>query len=128
MTISERSSVALYPRAPQRTVSSCSSGTNHVGHFALTGLLLNRMLPVQDSRVVTVSSLGHRVRPIIDFDDLQSERSYDRVAAYTRSKLATLLFTYALQRRLAARGHRRSPWPRIPAVPEPSWRATRRLR
>lgn len=77
-------------------------GTNHLGHFALTGLLLDHLLPVRNSRVVTVSSLGHRLRSTIDFDDLQSERGYDRIAAYGRSKLANLLFTYELQRRLAA--------------------------
>ncbi|POY02841.1 short-chain dehydrogenase [Mycobacterium kansasii] len=77
-------------------------GTNHLGHFALTGLLLDRLLPVRGSRVVTVSSLGHRIRAAIHFDDLQSERGYDRVAAYGQSKLANLLFTYELQRRLAA--------------------------
>jgi NAD(P)-dependent dehydrogenase (short-subunit alcohol dehydrogenase family) len=78
-------------------------GTNHLGHFALTGLVLDHLLPVRGSRVVTVSSLGHRLRASIHFDDLQWERSYDRVGAYGQSKLANLLFTYELQRRLAAR-------------------------
>jgi NAD(P)-dependent dehydrogenase (short-subunit alcohol dehydrogenase family) len=78
-------------------------GTNHLGHFALTGLLLDNLLPVRGSRVVTVSSIGHRLRAAIHFDDLQWERHYDRVAAYGQSKLANLLFTYELQRRLAAR-------------------------
>lgn len=77
-------------------------GTNHLGHFALTGLLLDRLLSVRGSRVVTVSSLGHRLRAAIHFDDLQWERSYDRVGAYGQAKLANLLFTYELQRRLAA--------------------------
>ncbi|WP_343575909.1 SDR family NAD(P)-dependent oxidoreductase [Mycobacterium sp.] len=76
-------------------------GTNHLGHFALTGLLLDNLLPVRGSRVVTVSSMGHRLRAAIHFDDLQSEHSYDRFAAYGQSKLANLLFTYELQRRLA---------------------------
>ncbi|OBG71045.1 MULTISPECIES: SDR family NAD(P)-dependent oxidoreductase [unclassified Mycobacterium] len=79
-------------------------GTNHLGHFALTGLLLDRLLPVAGSRVVTVSSLGHRLLADIHFDDLQWERSYNRVAAYGQAKLANLLFTYELQRRLAPRG------------------------
>jgi NAD(P)-dependent dehydrogenase (short-subunit alcohol dehydrogenase family) len=78
-------------------------GTNHLGHFALTGLLLEHLLPVEGSRVVTVSSVGHRIRAGIHFDDLQWERRYDRVAAYGQSKLANLLFTYELQRRLAAK-------------------------
>jgi NAD(P)-dependent dehydrogenase (short-subunit alcohol dehydrogenase family) len=76
-------------------------GTNHLGHFALTGLLLEQMLPVPGSRVVTVSSQAHRIRARINFDDLQSERSYSRVAAYSQSKLANLMFTYELHRRLS---------------------------
>ncbi|WP_265523414.1 SDR family NAD(P)-dependent oxidoreductase [Oerskovia flava] len=79
-------------------------GTNHLGHFALTGLLLDRLLPVPGSRVVTVSSTGHRIRAAIHFDDLQWERSYSRVGAYGQSKLANLMFTYELQRRLAPLG------------------------
>jgi NAD(P)-dependent dehydrogenase (short-subunit alcohol dehydrogenase family) len=79
-------------------------GTNHLGHFAFTGLLLDRLLPVQGSRVVTVSSVGHRIIAKIHFDDLQWERSYNRVAAYGQAKLANLMFTYELQRRLAAKG------------------------
>lgn len=78
-------------------------GTNHLGHFALTGLLLDNLLPVRGSRVVTVTSTGHRIRAAIHFDDLQWEHHYDRIAAYGQSKLANLLFTYELQRRLAAR-------------------------
>ena len=78
-------------------------GTNHLGHFALTGLLLDRMLPVPHSRVVTVSSMGHRMGRI-DFGNLQYERGYNRITSYGRSKLANLLFTYELQRRLAAAG------------------------
>jgi NAD(P)-dependent dehydrogenase (short-subunit alcohol dehydrogenase family) len=78
-------------------------GTNHLGHFALTGLLLEAMLPVPGSRVVTVSSNGHRVG-WIDFADLQSEQRYGRMSAYAQSKLANLMFTYELQRRLAAAG------------------------
>lgn len=83
-------------------------GTNHLGHFALTGLLLDNLLSVRDSRVVTVSSLGHRLRAAIHFDDLQWEHGYDRIAAYGQSKLANLLFTYELQRRLAANADART--------------------
>jgi len=78
-------------------------GTNHLGHFALTGLLLEAMLPVPGSRVVTVSSSGHRVGRI-DFADLQSDQRYGRMSAYAQSKLANLMFTHELQRRLAAAG------------------------
>ncbi|MFI2363601.1 SDR family NAD(P)-dependent oxidoreductase [Promicromonospora sp. NPDC019610] len=92
---------------PRRTTADgfeLQFGTNHLGHFALTGLLLEHLLPVPGSRVVTVSSTGHRIRAAIHFDDLQWERSYNRVAAYGQAKLANLMFTYELQRRLAAHG------------------------
>jgi NAD(P)-dependent dehydrogenase (short-subunit alcohol dehydrogenase family) len=79
-------------------------GTNHLGHYALTGRLLDHMLGVEGSRVVTVSSVGHRIRAKIHFDDLNLDRNYNRVVAYGQSKLANLLFTYELARRLAAKG------------------------
>ncbi|EQB14969.1 SDR family NAD(P)-dependent oxidoreductase [Sphingobium lactosutens] len=79
-------------------------GTNHLGHFALTGLLLESLLPVPGSRVVTVSSTAHRINAAIHFDDLLWQRSYSRSGAYGQSKLANLMFTYELQRRLAYHG------------------------
>ncbi len=78
-------------------------GVNHLAHFALTGLLLDRLLTSPGSRIVTVSSVGHR-QGVINFDDLQSARRYRRMAAYGQSKLANLMFTYELQRRLASAG------------------------
>jgi NAD(P)-dependent dehydrogenase (short-subunit alcohol dehydrogenase family) len=93
--------VMYTPKSTTKDGFEMQFGTNHLGHFALTGLLLDRLLPVPDSRVVTVSSIGHRIRAAIHFDDLQWERSYSRVGAYGQSKLANLLFTYELQRRLA---------------------------
>ncbi len=78
-------------------------GTNHLGHFALTGLLLDRLLQTLKSRVVVISSTMHR-RGNINFDDLQSKRSYSATGAYGQSKLANLLFTYELQRRFEAAG------------------------
>jgi NAD(P)-dependent dehydrogenase (short-subunit alcohol dehydrogenase family) len=78
-------------------------GTNHLGHFALTGLLLDRLLVQPGSRVVTVSSNGHRAGRI-NFDDLHAKRRYRRWTAYAQSKLANLMFTYELQRRLTAAG------------------------
>lgn len=78
-------------------------GTNHLGAFALTGALLENLLPVEGSRVVAVASIAHNIAAGIHFDDLQWERSYNRVAAYGQSKLSNLLFTYELQRRLAAK-------------------------
>jgi NAD(P)-dependent dehydrogenase (short-subunit alcohol dehydrogenase family) len=92
---------------PKRTTADgfeLQFGTNHLGHFALTGLLLDRMLAVPGSRVVTISSTGHRIQASIHFDDLQWERSYSRAGAYGQSKLANLMFTYELQRRLASLG------------------------
>jgi len=78
-------------------------GTNHLGHFALTGLLLPVLLAQPGSRVVTVASNAHRTGRM-NFADLQSARHYSRYTAYGRSKLANLMFTYELQRRLAAAG------------------------
>ena len=103
------------PKSTTKDGFELQFGTNHLGHFAFTGLLLDRLLPVAGSRVVTVSSIGHRIRADIHFDDLQWERRYNRVAAYGQAKLANLLFTYELQRRLATARHDRSPWPRTPA-------------
>jgi NAD(P)-dependent dehydrogenase (short-subunit alcohol dehydrogenase family) len=78
--------------------------TNHLGHFALTGLLLDRLLLAAGSRVVTISSMAHRqLSPRIHFDDLQWEHRYSRFGAYSQSKLANLMFTYELQRRLAGK-------------------------
>ena len=95
----------MYPSPRESTADGfeLQFGTNHLGHFALTGLLLENLLPVPGSRVVTVASNAHKQRGAIHFDDLQWERSYDRVAAYGQSKLANLMFTYELQRRLAAK-------------------------
>jgi NAD(P)-dependent dehydrogenase (short-subunit alcohol dehydrogenase family) len=75
--------------------------TNHLGHFALTGLLLDRLLETPGSRIVTLSSEGH-ARGVMNFDDLQSENDYRPAEAYYQSKLANLLFTYELDRRLRA--------------------------
>ena len=96
--------VMLTPRQSTRDGFELQFGTNHLGPFALTGLLLEQMLPVPGSRVVTVSSLAHRIRARINFDDLQGQRSYSRLAAYGQSKLANLMFTYELQRRLSGAG------------------------
>ena len=78
-------------------------GVNHLGHFALTGSLLDLLTNTPGSRVVTVSSLAHYMGRI-DFSDLNWENGYKPQAAYGQSKLANLLFTYELQRRLAASG------------------------
>jgi NAD(P)-dependent dehydrogenase (short-subunit alcohol dehydrogenase family) len=92
--------VMVTPKSTTKDGFELQFGTNHLGHFALTNLLLDRVLAVPGSRVVTVSSQGHRFVRGIRFDDLQWERSYSRVGAYGQAKLANLLFTYELQRRL----------------------------
>jgi len=78
-------------------------GVNHLGHFALTGLLLDKLKDREGARIVSVSSHAHRAGRI-HFDDLAAENSYSRKGRYGQSKLANLLFTYELQRRLAAAG------------------------
>jgi NAD(P)-dependent dehydrogenase (short-subunit alcohol dehydrogenase family) len=79
-------------------------GVNHLGHFALTGLLLERLQARPGARVVNVSSQAHRSGRM-NFEDLDFEaRGYDRMAAYGQSKLANLLFTFEAKRRFAAAG------------------------
>ena len=75
--------------------------TDHLGPFALTGLLLDRLAP--GARIVTLSSVSH-LQGVINFEDLQGERQYDPGKAYEQSKLANLLFTYQLDRNLRAAG------------------------
>ena len=95
-------------------------GTNHLGHFALTNLLL----PHITDRVVTVSSGAHRMGAI-QFDDLNWEqRGYSRWPAYGQSKLANLLFTLELQRRLTEAGSRVRASPPTPATRRRTSRAT----
>lgn len=76
-------------------------GTNHLGHFALTGRLLPLLLSTPSARVVNVSSAAHRMGKI-DFDNLDGSKGYSRWRFYGQSKLANLLFTYELQRRFEA--------------------------
>ncbi|MGE2719536.1 SDR family NAD(P)-dependent oxidoreductase [Mycolicibacterium celeriflavum] len=98
-------------------------GTNHLGHFALTGLLLDNLLTAEGSRVVTVSSVGHRILARIRFEDPHFETGYNRVRAYGQSKLANLMFTYELQRRLSAKGA-----PTIAAAAHPGFSDTELMR
>jgi NAD(P)-dependent dehydrogenase (short-subunit alcohol dehydrogenase family) len=94
-------------------------GVNHLGHFALTGRLLDLLLRTPHSRVVTVSSTSHRFGQI-DFEDLHWEnKDYKRNAAYGQSKLANLLFTYELQRRLETAGKEM-----LSVAAHPGWTAT----
>src|SRR5579863_1269639 len=78
-------------------------GTNHLGHFALTGLLMDRLLASESARVVNVASGAHRMGSI-RFDDLQWKQGYRKWMAYGQSKLANLLFTFELQRKADAAG------------------------
>jgi len=91
--------VMATPRRKTKDGFELQFGTNHLGHFALTGLLLPRI----KDRVVTISSPAHRMGRI-NFDNLQGERNYQRWLAYGQSKLANLLFMYELQCRLEAAG------------------------
>lgn len=91
---------------PRRTTADgfeMQFGTNHLGHFALTGLLLTPLLQTPGARVVTVSS-GLHERGTINFADLMGQQSYDKWTAYSQSKLANLLFAYELQRKFMAAG------------------------
>jgi retinol dehydrogenase-14 len=76
-------------------------GVNHLGHFSLTNLLVSRLRAGAPSRIINVTSVGHHfARYGMRFDDLQSERGYDGMEAYCRSKLANVLFTRQLAKRL----------------------------
>jgi NAD(P)-dependent dehydrogenase (short-subunit alcohol dehydrogenase family) len=93
---------------PRRTTADgfeSQFGTNHLGHFALTGLLLELLSAAPEPRVVTLSSAAHRTGTI-KFDDLQRERHYNNWLAYGQSKLANLMFCFELQRRATAAGSR----------------------
>jgi NAD(P)-dependent dehydrogenase (short-subunit alcohol dehydrogenase family) len=74
-------------------------GTNYLGHFLLTGLLLSAMKEVKNSRVVTLSSMAHKPG-VIQFNDLNFTKNYNKIKAYSQSKLACLMFAYELQRKL----------------------------
>jgi NAD(P)-dependent dehydrogenase (short-subunit alcohol dehydrogenase family) len=95
--------VMALPRRETADGFEMQFGTNHLGHFAMTGLLLPALLRTARPRVVTVSSGLHKSGRMA-WDDLQGERSYRRWKAYGQSKLANLLFMYELQRRADAAG------------------------
>lgn len=93
-------------------------GINHLGHFALTGLLLDALRQSPSPRVVTVSSMAHK-RGRIDFDNLNADSRYRPWKAYNQSKLANLLFTMELDRRVRAAG-----WPLIATAAHPGLSTT----
>ncbi len=91
------------PRSLSPQGNETQFASNHLGHFALTGLVLDQLRGGTDPRVVTVTSMLHRGARI-DFDDLTGEHSYAAMTAYGQSKLANLLFALELDRRLRAAG------------------------
>jgi NAD(P)-dependent dehydrogenase (short-subunit alcohol dehydrogenase family) len=93
--------VMAIPRHTTRDGFEQQFGVNHLGHFALTGLVLPLLLGSRSARVVTVASNAH-LRGQMRFDDLQSEHEYKRWRVYSQSKLANLLFAYEFDRRLKA--------------------------
>lgn len=95
-------------------------GTNHFGPFALTGLLLERLLSTPDARVVSTSSMAHKLTPGMDLDDLHFQhKPYKEMDAYGKSKLAALLFTFELDRRL-----KKAHAPVIAVAAHPGWTNT----
>ena len=93
-------------------------GCNHLWHFALTGRLVDLLQATRGARVVTVSSLTHRMG-VMDFENLNAEKSYGKMAAYGQSKLANMLFHFELDRRLTAAGV-----PVSATAAHPGWTAT----
>ena len=106
------------PRSETADGFELQLGTNHLGHFALTGLLLERLKAADAARVVTISSNGHRMGRI-EFDDLHGQRRYRRWRAYGQSKLANLLFMRELDRRAVAAG-----LPLVSVAAHPGYTAT----
>jgi NAD(P)-dependent dehydrogenase (short-subunit alcohol dehydrogenase family) len=96
--------VMMPPASKTRQGHELQFGVNHLGHFTLTGRLLDRLVSTPGARVVTVSSLAHR-QGKMDFSDLDWEsRRYRKMASYGQSKLANLLFHFELDRRFRAAG------------------------
>ena len=96
--------VMAVPRQETADGFEMQFGTNHLGHFALTGLLVPKLLATPGSRVVTMTSNARRTAGRLDFDDVQSLRSYSRWGAYGKSKRANLLFAFELQTHFTAAG------------------------
>lgn len=96
--------IMAIPRRESADGFELQLATNHLGHFALTGLLLPALVAIPNSRIVNVASGAHRIARRIDFNDLMGETKYSKWGAYGQSKLANLLFTSELQRRLSTNG------------------------
>lgn len=95
--------IMAIPRSETKDGFETQFGVNHLGHFALTGLLIDMIVQTADSRVVNVSSSANFMGRI-NFDDLMGEKNYTRYGAYGQSKLANVLFSNELQRKLEAAG------------------------
>ena len=107
---------------PHRTTAQgfeSQFGTNHLGHFALAGLLLDRLKESANPRVTVLSSTAHRMGTI-NFDDLQGEQKYERWKAYGQSKLANLMYAYEFARRAKAAGS-----PIVVTAAHPGYAATK---
>lgn len=113
-------SAIMVPKGRTRDGFETHIGTNHLGHFALTGLLLRALQAAPDARIVNTASLAHRLTPGLDLDDPHFERrAYKEMDAYGASKLAALLYTFDLDRRLRASGS-----PILATVAHPGYSAT----
>lgn len=110
--------VMMGPRSVTKQGFERQFGTNHLGHFAVTGLLLQTLKAGTDPRVVTLSSAMHK-RGSIHFDDLDLQRHYSPAAAYAQSKFANVLFGLELDRRLRAAGV-----PMLSVLAHPGYAAT----
>lgn len=110
----------------RRTADGLESqmATNHVGPFLLTGLLLDQLAASGDGRVVTLSSLMHRTARSAPVGDLRARRPYRRWRVYSQTKLANLLFTFELDRRLRRAGLPARRWRRTRDSPAPTWWST----
>jgi NAD(P)-dependent dehydrogenase (short-subunit alcohol dehydrogenase family) len=113
-------SAIMVPLGKTRDGFESHIGTNHFGPFALTGLLLDRLKATPGARVIGMSSMAHRLTPGMDFDDLHfAHKGYKEMDAYGKSKLATLLFIFELDRRLKKAG-----LPIVAAAAHPGWSNT----
>lgn len=95
--------VATPPASKNSEGYELQFGVNFLGHFALTGLLYPLLLATEGSRIITVSSNGYQ-NAVIDFDNLRSEKNYESLREYRQSKLANLMFSIELNRRIKAKG------------------------
>ena len=113
-------SAIMVPLSRTRDGFEMHIGTNHLGHFALTGLLLAHLQAAPGARIVNTASLAHRLTPGLDLEDLHFERRpYKEMDAYGASKLAALLYTFELDRRL-----RRAGLPVLATAAHPGYSAT----